>query len=72
MTIKSRKQNKKLEIDLSGPQGNTFVLLGYAQRLAKQLNKDFNTIKTEMVSGNYDNLVKVFDREFGDYVTLYR
>jgi hypothetical protein len=26
----------------------------------------------EMMSGDRENLLRVFDREFGDYVTLYR
>ena len=28
---------KKMEIDLTGPDGNVFILMGYATRLAKQL-----------------------------------
>ena len=61
-----------MEIDLTGPQGNAFVLMGIARNLAKQLDKDGNAITTEMRSGDYDNLVAVFEREFGEYVTLYR
>lgn len=62
----------KIEIDLTGPQGNAFFLLGYASKLAKQLGKDPKPILAHMKSGNYDNLVNVFDKEFGDYVDLYR
>ena len=29
-----------LIIDLTGPDGNAYVLIGYATNLAKQLNKD--------------------------------
>ena len=61
-----------LEIDLTGPDGNAFVLIGYASNLAKQLKKDEDAIKKDMQSGDYEHLVEVFDREFGDYVTLYR
>ena len=63
---------KELEIDLTGPEGNVFVLMGYAKRFAKQLGKDTDAILKEMKSGDYENAVAVFDREFGDYVTLYR
>lgn len=60
------------EIDLTGPQGNAFVLLGYAQQYAEQLGLDAAAITAEMKSGDYENLVNVFEREFGEYVILYR
>ena len=69
---KSELEKRGLEIDLTGPQGNAFVLIGYASNLAKQLKKDENAIKEDMQSGDYEHLVEVFDREFGDYVTLYK
>ena len=72
--IKDKSEMKKrgLEIDLTGPDGNAFVLMGYASNLAKQLKKDEKAIKEDMQSGDYEHLIEVFDREFGDYVTLYR
>ena len=74
MAIKpvSEKRSKGLEIDLTGPDGNSYVLIGYATNLAKQLNKDHKSITEEMRKSNYENLIKVFDREFGHVVTLYR
>ena len=69
---KSEMQKRGLEIDLTGPDGNAYVLIGYASNLAKQLKKDEKSIKKDMQSGDYEHLVEVFDREFGDYVTLYR
>jgi hypothetical protein len=59
-------------IDLTGPQGNAFFLLGQAGQYACQLGLDSDQIITEMRSGNYENLVAVFDRYFGDYVILER
>lgn len=59
-------------IDLTGPQGNAFVLMGLAGRYARQLGLDGDMIIAEMKSGNYENLVQVFDRYFGDYVILER
>lgn len=70
--IKKKPVASKIEIDLTGPQGNAFYLLGVAKKLAGQLGKDSNAINKEMTSGNYENLIAVFDREFGDFVTLYR
>lgn len=71
MAIKS-KQSCKPEIDLTGPQGNAFFLLGTAKKMAKQLGKDSEAILHEMKSGDYENLIDVFDREFGQYVDLVR
>ena len=70
--IKSKKEKSGIEIDLTGPDGNAFVLIGTAGNLAKQLGFDGKTIRTEMMAGDYENLIKVFDKYFGDYVTLYR
>jgi hypothetical protein len=71
--IKSKeKQSFGIEIDLTGPNGNAFYLIGVANNLAKQLELDSKVIQTEMMSGDYENLVKVFDRYFGHFVTLYR
>jgi len=59
-------------IDLTGPQGNAFFLMGQAGQYARQLGLDGDMIIAEMKSGNYENLVQVFDRHFGDYVILER
>lgn len=70
--IKKKKSNGRIEIDLTGPQGNAFFLIGTAGNLAKQLGKDCKKITNEMMCGDYENLIKVFDSEFGSVVTLYR
>jgi hypothetical protein len=70
--IKKKKENSRIEIDLTGPDGNAFVLIGKASNLAKQLRLDQKAIQAEMMSGDYENLVKVFDNHFGQFVTLYR
>lgn len=67
-----KKQNTKIEIDLTGPDGNAFFLMGTAIRLAKQLNLDGDKIVSEMKSGDYENLITVFDNYFGEFVNLYR
>lgn len=61
-----------LTIDLTGPDGNAYALLGIGRRLSKQLNIDWEPIRTAMTSGDYENLVQVFDDNFGDFVVLYR
>jgi hypothetical protein len=71
--IRSKEQNQgPIVIDLTGPDGNAFVLLGKAKQLARQLGLDGNAITNEMMSGDYENLIEVFDREFGDFVILER
>ena len=74
MTIKSKEelQDRRPYVDLTGPQGNAFWLMGYAIRLAEQLGKDADDILKRMRSDDYDHLVDVFEWEFGEYVDLYR
>jgi hypothetical protein len=61
-----------LEIDLAGPQGNAFALLGLATKLAAQLGLDGEAVQTELQAGDYEHLVATFDRHFGAFVVLYR
>jgi hypothetical protein len=67
-----KKRNNKPVIDLTGPEGNAYCLMGYANRYAKELGLNKNEIITEMTSGDYENLIQVFDKYFGDYVILER
>ena len=70
--IKSKEQKSGIEIDLTGPDGNVFFLIGTAGNLAKQLGLDSEAIKKEMMSSDYENAVNTFDKHFGNFVTLYR
>ena len=70
--IKAKEERAGIEIDLTGSDGNAFVLIGTAGNLAKQLGLDGKKIQAEMMNGNYEHLIEVFDREFGSFVTLYR
>jgi hypothetical protein len=70
--IKSKSKAKMATIDLTGPEGNAFVLLGKARTFAKQLGLDPKAITEEMMKGDYENLVSVFDKHFGNHVILYR
>jgi hypothetical protein len=66
------KQDGPIVIDLTGPEGNAFCLMGYAKKLSRQLDLDGNKVVEEMKSGDYENLIKVFDSYFGDFVILER
>ena len=73
--IKDRKEmNPMIEIDLSGPQGNAFVLLKYANTLGKRIYGYEKTeeILEEMKLSTYEMLILTFDKYFGSVVTLYR
>ena len=73
--IKDRRDmNPKIEIDLSGPEGNAFVLLAYADRLGKRVYGYEKTeeILEEMRLSTYELLILTFDKYFGSIVTLYR
>ena len=71
--IKSKpKSNGKIEIDLTGPQGNAYYILAMAKNLCKQVGIPSKPILDEMMSGDYENLLKVFDSKFGSVVIMYR
>lgn len=70
-----RKAPARIVIDLAGPDGNAWVLIGYARNFSKQLGKsndEIRAITEEMMSGDYENLLQVFDREFGSFADLQR
>ena len=72
---RSELEKKRIEIDLNGPEGNAFNLVGLASVLGKQLNMTkfrIKCIQDEMMLSDYEMLVKTFDKWFGDYVLLYR
>ena len=70
--IKKTVDNGKIEIDLTGPNGNAFYILGVAKNLCKQVGIDSKPLLDEMMSGDYENLIEVFDKKFGSVVTMYR
>ncbi len=65
-------EHRPIEIDLTGPEGNAWVLMGKARILAKQLGMNPSDITAEMQMSDFENLVNVFEKHFGHLVTLYR
>lgn len=66
---------RKPFIDLRGPAGNAFALIGNAQEFARKLGWTEDQIEhlvNDMQSGDYEHLVEVFDFHFGDYIDLMR
>tara|TARA_B100001094_G_scaffold95323_1_gene91301 strand:+ start:946 stop:1161 length:216 start_codon:yes stop_codon:yes gene_type:complete len=70
--IRKKQKSDNIVIDLTGQDGNAFCLLKYADTLSKKMDLDNDKIYTEMTSGDYENLVQVFDRYFGSFVILER
>ncbi|MCX8482200.1 MAG: hypothetical protein ORN50_01365 [Crocinitomicaceae bacterium] len=71
--IKSIEEKQTaLEIDLTGPDGNVFNLIGIGGRLCKQLGLNSEMFTRRMMSGDYENALATFEEYFGDYVILYR
>ena len=70
--IRQKSQPSEIVIDLTGPEGNAFSLMARANEFARQLGFDSGPVIEEMMSSDYENLISVFDKYFGDYVVLER
>jgi len=63
-----------IHIDLTGPAGNAYSLMGTAEQIAKSEGWDEQQIEAlmeNMKSGDYEHLVSVLDDTFGELVVLY-
>ncbi len=72
---KRDKPAKLAELDLTGPDGNAFALVGHARTIGRKLGYSEERIAAickVMMLGDYEGLLKVFDDEFGHIVTLWR
>jgi len=69
---KNQKPTSPIEVDLTGPEGNAFVLIGYAGKWAKQLGLDSNAIQKDMMSGDYEHLLSVLEKHFCNHIVMYR
>jgi hypothetical protein len=61
-------------IDITGPRGNAFYLLGKARQLGKQLDyseEDLKNLDDEMQSGDYEHLLDTFEKHFGELVEFF-
>ena len=70
--IKSKSKKSKIEIDLTGPDGNAFVLLGIARDLCYKTGIEWSKVQAEMTSGDYENLIQTLDKYFGSIIVMYR
>ncbi len=66
-----RKKERNPVINLDGPDGNAFALMAYAKRFAKDMGYvSDEAILNLMMDGDYTNLVRTFDKYFGEFVIL--
>lgn len=74
MTIRKKSSQRKVVIDLTGPEGNAFYLMGIVRSTFRRSGASElgDSIVKEMTSGDYENLLKVFDRYLGDHYILER
>ena len=72
MITTKRPKKTKIEIDLTGPEGNAFVLLGIAKDLCHKTGVEWEPVKNEMTSSDYEWLLQVMDYHFGDFIIMYR
>ena len=74
MTIRKKNKNAKPLIDLSGPQGNAFYLLGVVKKTFRQSGAPElgDKICDEMTKGDYEHLVKTFDLYLGEHFNIVR
>jgi hypothetical protein len=77
-SIKERKEGK-IEIDLTGPNGNVFCLISIATDLAQLLNKrrdadyfDIPALQKDMMNKDYEHAIQVMEKNFGHMIIMYR
>ena len=67
--IRWRNDVRKSVINLDGPDGNAFQLMNHAT-VCKDIVMFLMSYPQQYESGDYTNLVKTFDKYFGEYVIL--
>ena len=55
---------EKPELELSGVDGNAFMLLGKARKVALKNNMDWEKINAEATAGDYDHLLQTLMQYF--------
>jgi len=56
--------NDKPTLNIIGKEGNAFLILGSAMRVARQNDMDWESIKAEATSGDYDHLLQTMMKYF--------
>ena len=72
MAILTKDTTRKQIIDLTGPQGNAFYLLGTAMKLSKEIGLNVTAVLDDLKGGDYEHLITRFDYHFGMIIDLER
>ena len=59
-----------IRVNLKGPDGNAFALMGIARNICKQTGEDPDPIISDMMSGDYEHLVEIFKEAFEHLVKV--
>tara|TARA_Y100000361_G_C11058440_1_gene289140 strand:+ start:358 stop:546 length:189 start_codon:yes stop_codon:yes gene_type:complete len=59
-----------IRVNLKGPDGNAFALMGIARNICKQTGEDPDPIISDMMSSDYEHLVEVFKETFEHLVEV--
>ena len=70
--IKQKIAPRKPTIDLDGPDGNVFQILGMARSICDTLGWDYDKFDAEVkfFAESYEDVIGLFDSWFGDYCDL--
>ena len=55
MIVNKPIRNNQLEVDLTGPQGNAFYLIGLTKKLCSTFGISSDPIIQDMMSGDYEH-----------------
>lgn len=74
MTIRKKTNKERPLIDLSGPQGNAFYLISVVKQTFRRSGAPElgDQIAEQMMSGDYEHLVKTFDLYLGEHFDIVR
>ena len=61
---------EKMVINLSGPDGKAINLVNIGHKIANKNRLNWTKISKEMMRGDYNHLLQVFENYFGNHVTL--
>lgn len=62
--MSQQEDQSKPTLHLLGKDGNAFIILGEAKKVAKQNNMDWEKIRQEATSGDYDHLLQTMMKYF--------
>jgi len=75
-TLKRTYGTGPIAIDLSGPQGNVYAIMGQARTTARELEWTEEMVKAlmdeMMAKKKYVEVLEIFETKFGYMFTLYR